>query len=51
MQSYTLNSLISSTPLSSPRSSEFARAGAEHGLDHAALVGRIMELALARYSR
>ena len=33
------------------RSGEFARAGAEHGLDHAALVGRIAELALARYSR
>ena len=33
------------------RTGEFARAAAEHGLDHAALVGRIMELALARYSR
>jgi D-alanine-D-alanine ligase len=33
------------------RSGEFARAGAEHGLDHAALVGRIVELALARYAR
>jgi len=33
------------------RSGEFARAAQEHGLDHAALVGRIAELALARYSR
>ncbi|MDF2775937.1 MAG: hypothetical protein K0S86_5438, partial [Geminicoccaceae bacterium] len=33
------------------RSGEFARAAAEHGLDHASLVGRITELALARYAR
>jgi D-alanine-D-alanine ligase len=33
------------------RSGEFSRAAAEHGLDHAALVGRIAELALARYAR
>jgi len=33
------------------RSGEFARAAQEHGLDQAALVGRIAELALARYSR
>jgi D-alanine-D-alanine ligase len=33
------------------RSGEFARAAAEHGLDHGALVGRIVELALARYAR
>ena len=33
------------------RSGEFARAAAEHGLYHAPLVGRIMELALARYAR
>ncbi|MFL5619792.1 MAG: ATP-grasp domain-containing protein [Gemmatimonadaceae bacterium] len=33
------------------RGGEFARAAAEHGLDHAALVGRIAELALARYAR
>ena len=30
---------------------EFARAAAEAGLSHEALVGRIMELALARYAR
>jgi D-alanine-D-alanine ligase len=33
------------------RSGEFARAAAEHGLEHGALVARIAELALARYSR
>lgn len=33
------------------RESEFARASAQHGLDYGALVGRIMELALARYAR
>ena len=33
------------------RGGEFARAAAEAGLPHEALVGRIMELALARYSR
>jgi len=33
------------------RSGEFARSAQEHGLDHAALVGRIAELALGRYSR
>ncbi len=33
------------------RSGEFARAAQEQGLDHAALVARIAELALARYSR
>ena len=33
------------------RSGEFARAAGERGLDHAALVGRIAELALARYAR
>jgi D-alanine-D-alanine ligase len=32
-------------------SGEFARAAAEHGLDHAALLARIVELALARYAR
>jgi len=33
------------------RSGEFARAGAEHGLEHGSLIGRIAELAMARYSR
>lgn len=33
------------------RSGEFARAAAESGLPHEALVARIMDLALARYSR
>jgi D-alanine-D-alanine ligase len=33
------------------RSGEFARAAAESGLDHGALVGRIVELATARYAR
>jgi D-alanine-D-alanine ligase len=33
------------------RSGEFARAASEHGLDHGSLVGRIAELALARYAR
>src|SRR5215216_2852873 len=33
------------------RSGEFARAAAEQGLDHGALVGRIAELAMARYAR
>jgi D-alanine-D-alanine ligase len=33
------------------RSGEFARAAAERGLDHRALVGRIVELASARYAR
>jgi D-alanine-D-alanine ligase len=33
------------------RSGEFARAAQEHGLDHGAVVGRIAELALGRYSR
>ena len=33
------------------RSGEFARAAAAHGLDHAALLARIVELALGRYSR
>jgi D-alanine-D-alanine ligase len=33
------------------RSGEFARAAAEQGLDQGALVGRIVELAMARYAR
>ena len=33
------------------RTGEFARAAAEAGIAHEALVGRIMELALARYAR
>lgn len=33
------------------RESEFARAAKEHGLDYPSLVGRIAELANARYSR
>ena len=33
------------------RSGEFARAAAEYGLEHGALMGRIVELATARYSR
>ncbi len=33
------------------RESEFSRAAAKHGLEHPALIERIMELALARYSR
>jgi D-alanine-D-alanine ligase len=33
------------------RSGEFARAAAESGIDHDALVGRITELAMARYAR
>jgi hypothetical protein len=33
------------------REGEFARAAAESGLAHDALVARIMDLALARYSR
>ena len=33
------------------RSGEFARAAAEQGLDHGVLVGRIVELAMARYAR
>ena len=33
------------------RQSEFARAAGRHGLAYGALVGRIMELALARYAR
>ncbi len=33
------------------REGEFARAAVESGLTHEALVGRIMDLALARYSR
>jgi D-alanine-D-alanine ligase len=33
------------------QSGEFARAAAEAGTDHASLVGRILELAQARYSR
>jgi D-alanine-D-alanine ligase len=33
------------------RSGEFARAAAESGLEHHALVGRIAELAMARYAR
>jgi D-alanine-D-alanine ligase len=31
--------------------SEFARAAERHGLGYAALIGRIVELALARYAR
>jgi len=33
------------------RSGEFARAAEKHGIDHGALVARIVELALARYAR
>jgi D-alanine-D-alanine ligase len=33
------------------RESEFSRAAAKHGLSHAALVARILELATARYAR
>jgi len=33
------------------RSGEFARAAAEHGIEHGALVERIVELAVARYAR
>jgi D-alanine-D-alanine ligase len=33
------------------RSGEFARAAEKHGIDHAALVARIVELAMARYAR
>jgi D-alanine-D-alanine ligase len=33
------------------RQGEFARAAAESGISHEQLIGRIMELALARYSR
>jgi D-alanine-D-alanine ligase len=33
------------------RSGEFARTAAEEGIDHQALVARIVELAMARYSR
>ena len=33
------------------RSGEFARAAEQHGIDHAALVARIVELAMARYAR
>jgi D-alanine-D-alanine ligase len=33
------------------RSGEFARAAEKHGMDHAALVARIVELAMARYAR
>jgi D-alanine-D-alanine ligase len=33
------------------RSGEFSRAAAEEGIDHDALVARIVELAMARYSR
>jgi len=33
------------------RESEFARAAAKFGLEHPALVGRILELAMARYAR
>jgi D-alanine-D-alanine ligase len=33
------------------RSGEFARAAEHHGIDHAALVARIVELAMARYAR
>ena len=33
------------------RESEFARAAAEGGLAYDALIARILELALARYSR
>jgi D-alanine-D-alanine ligase len=33
------------------RSGEFARAAEKHGIDHAALVARIVELATARYAR
>jgi D-alanine-D-alanine ligase len=33
------------------RSGEFARAAENHGIDHAALVARIVELAMARYAR
>jgi D-alanine-D-alanine ligase len=33
------------------RTGEFARAAAQHGIDHGALIARIVELALARYAR
>ena len=33
------------------RTGEFARAAEQHGIDHGALVARLMELALARYAR
>ena len=33
------------------RSGEFSRAAAEQGLEHGALIGRIVELATARYAR
>ena len=33
------------------RGGEFARAAEKHGIDHGALVARIVELALARYAR
>ncbi|MEO7455827.1 MAG: ATP-grasp domain-containing protein [Gemmatimonadaceae bacterium] len=33
------------------KSGEFSRAAAESGIDHPALIGRILELAQARYSR
>jgi len=33
------------------RSGEFARAAERHGIDHHALIARIVELALARYAR
>ena len=33
------------------RHGEFARAAEKHGIEHGALVARIMELALARYAR
>jgi D-alanine-D-alanine ligase len=33
------------------RSGEFSRAAAEQGLEHGALIGRIIELAMARYAR
>jgi D-alanine-D-alanine ligase len=33
------------------RTGEFARAAEKHGIDHGALIARIVELALARYAR
>ncbi len=33
------------------RSAEFSRAAAASGIEHDALIGRIVELAMARYAR
>jgi hypothetical protein len=33
------------------RESEFARAAKKHGLEYEALIGRIVDLATARYAR